>query len=135
MRFGLHNDDDGLTLVIDEEERELLYNALCYFHAFGIYEDNREDDIISTINLLNFPKVQIDEQEENLKKIGNAIIKQSPKKVKSIFKSQIKGKRKHGGYCPNCNGTVEYENTWLQQVRKKNYCTWCGQSLDWGQYE
>ena len=135
MKFGLHNKDDGLTLVINVEERELLYNALWYFHSFGEYTDEEEIEIIRTLNLLNLPKFQKTPQEENHKRISNAVLKQYPQKVKSICKAQIQGKRKYGGYCPTCNGAVVYDKTWLQQVRKKNYCTWCGQYLDWGQYE
>lgn len=56
-----------------------------------------------------------------------ALEKQKPKRVKNSLHS----KDKMGGYCPNCNGTVEKRNTFLRRVKKENYCTWCGQALDW----
>lgn len=56
MKYGPHTDDDGLTLVIDVKERELLYNALWYFHSFGEYTDEEEIKIIQISNLLNLPE-------------------------------------------------------------------------------
>lgn len=34
MKFGEHN-DGGIELLLDEEERELLFNALRHYSAYG----------------------------------------------------------------------------------------------------
>ena len=59
MKFGLHNENDGLTLVIDEEERELLYNALRHYSAYGERESYILDEIpklCEILNVLHLPK-------------------------------------------------------------------------------
>ena len=53
MRFGLHNEDNGLTLVIDEEERELLYNALRHYSAYGKRDSYILDEIPKICEILN----------------------------------------------------------------------------------
>ena len=62
--------------------------------------------------------------------VEKALEKQKPKRVKFL----LHFKDGSGGYCPNCNGTVEKRNTFLRRIKKENHCTWCGQSLDWGDY-
>ena len=53
MKFKLHNNDDGLTLVIDEEEREILYNALRHYSAYGERESYILDEIPKICEILN----------------------------------------------------------------------------------
>ncbi len=53
MKFGLHNNDDGLTLIIDVEERELLYNALRHYSAYGERDSYILDQIPTICEILN----------------------------------------------------------------------------------
>ena len=64
MKFGLHNEDDGLTLIISKEERELLYNALRHYSAYGEKESYILDEIpkiceiLNVLHLADFDKVK-----------------------------------------------------------------------------
>ena len=48
----------------------------------------------------------------------------TPKEL--IQPAEIDGKV--GGYCPNCEGTVLIQKTWLRTI-KGQHCSWCGQAL------
>ena len=64
MKFGLHNDNDGLTLIIDVEERELLYNALWHYSAYGERDSYILDqtpticEILNVLHMKGFDKVK-----------------------------------------------------------------------------
>ena len=58
MKFKEHN-DDGIELVLDPEERELLYNALRHFSAYGehnIYIMEQIPKICEILNVLHLPE-------------------------------------------------------------------------------
>lgn len=81
-------------------------------------------------NQLEHYHIDIDEYKEIDITVRNmaiqALEKQIPKKINS---SCVDGKI-IGGYCPNCNGTVRIEDTFLTRA-KGQCCTWCGQKLEW----
>ena len=52
--------------------------------------------------------------------------KNEPKKLNNSLEED----GKIGGYCPNCNGTVLIQKTFLRTSKGK-CCDWCGQKLDW----
>lgn len=130
MKHEINNKGE-VKLIFNHDERELLYNALWYFHSFGEYTDEEEDKIMLTSNILNLSDFHKKSQEENHERISQAVQKQYPQKVKIL----IKHKNNYAGYCPKCNGTAQYKKTFLRAIKKQNFCTWCGQSLDWGQYD
>ena len=58
MKFKEHN-DDGIELVLNPEERELLYNAIRHFSAYGernIYIMEQSPKICEILNVLHLPE-------------------------------------------------------------------------------
>lgn len=56
----------------------------------------------------------------------SALVKEIPQKIVNVCVI----KKTIGGYCPNCNGTVKFEDTFLTRAKGQR-CSWCGQKLDW----
>ena len=71
---------------------------------------------------------QYGEGNENVKTVIETLGRDIPKKIVSLCKID----NVIGGYCPNCNGTVRIEETWLVKT-KGQHCSWCGQKLDWSE--
>ena len=58
MKFKEHN-DDGIELVLAPEERELLYNAIRHFSAYGervSYILEQIPTICGILNVLHLPE-------------------------------------------------------------------------------
>lgn len=57
MKFGLKN-DDSIELVLDLKERELIYNALRHYMAYGEsdkYIMEQVEKICEIMNVLDYP--------------------------------------------------------------------------------
>ena len=65
MKYGLKN-DDGMELHIDVEERELIYNALRFYSAYGEknnYIVEQIPKICELMNVLDMP--QFNKEDES----------------------------------------------------------------------